>query len=462
MSETAFGLGYQDCHWDDFVSDIANSLRSTEIPLNEHSLTLVTIDGVDDLQARALEISTLELIDSVVDKFKTHAIDRVLFGVVAPGRFCFLHRNDAPLDQTMDWVRTSSIDVDPKEIGLSISRQSFAIGANETDGDVLAAGLAHLVDQFANGGHVPNVSSLSDAAIAAEEFQEVELKAFRTTVLGGSLSIALQPVVRLPDRQIDHYEALARFDPISGGDSPAHYLSLAERAGIIAEFDFAMTQQVLELIDSHTDGSDLPPIAINLSALSLSNAKVLRPLLRLLNRFSMHESRLAFEVTESSNIRNLEPVNFAIQQLRKAGVSVGLDDFGADNADLAILSKLDVDYIKIDGSYIEKLMETPKAKPYLKAITTLCDDLDIGLVAKSVEYEATAAFLSENGIRCAQGFLFGAPQYASSVLMEVCGQGESADDELEETADIEMADAPNDTEAGHYDPQNARELETIE
>ena len=248
------------------------------------------------------------------------------------------------------------------------------------------------------------------------EREKDQIEVFRCTVLDGSLAVALQPVFRLSDRSLDHYEALARFETVTGDESPAKYLNFAENAGLIAEFDYAMANQVINIVRASGDGSALPTVAINLSAKSLSNPRFLNSLVGMLNRDRMVASSLGFEVTGSGDLDNLASINNALQALKRTGACVGLDDFGIGGSDVNIFKRLDVDYLKFDGGYVASISETPRAAAYLKSITQLCDELEIITVAKKVENETDMAFLADNGFGYGQGYLFGKPRLASTVL----------------------------------------------
>jgi EAL domain-containing protein (putative c-di-GMP-specific phosphodiesterase class I) len=406
--------------WDVFAERATKVLAEADPSAGPPSqLSVITLEDLQALEARTLEFSIAELLESAAGKLAALAIDQSLVTLCAPDMLCVVHRPDAPLEDAMAWIGTRATEIDPDEKPMAVSRQMVPLDPGKATHESACAALNHVLEQVAIGARVPEIANLEEGFEALQQHHEMQIKAFRCTVLSGNLSISLQPVVSLPDRKLMHYEALARFQPISDSESPAHYLGLAEKSGLIAEFDYCMAQRVVEMIEAYDHADALPPIAVNLSAVSLTNKRFLRSMLRLLNRHSAVAGALAFEITHSSDLKHAAPVNAAIQHLRQAGAPVGLDDFGAKNADLNMLSRLNVDYVKIDGRYVESLLETPRAKSFLKAITSLCDDLGIETVAKAVETEATAQFLAENGVSCGQGYVFGKPRYAASVLNEL-------------------------------------------
>ena len=129
-------------------------------------------------------------------------------------------------------------------------------------------------------------------------------------------------------------------------------------------------------------------------------------------------------------------------------MAVGLDDFGVAGADVDVLRQLDVNFIKIEGTYIERVRETPRATSFLKAVTGLCADLGITTIAKSVESNEAAAFLAKNGVEFGQGYVFGEPTFATSVLMKHNAEHPRAVVDTEpnsERAEIEVEEADPDT-----------------
>lgn len=425
-------------------------------------LSLIELGGFVGLEMRAPEDEVTGYLRSSVDRLRARAIDGESIGMLGSGKICVIHDPGTSLDGVVKWIDRRAREMDPTGTGLAVSHKAVSLDAGGLiDADALAA-LMHVLGVFANDPGVPDFASLnaSHDALLLDEMERIN--AFRCTVLAGSLAVAFQPVVRLSDRHLDHFEALARFNTFTETDSPAEHLDFAENTGLISEFDYAMANNVIELLHSFEHVPGVPTVAINLSARSLVDRRFMRSLSHLLGRYQRVARQIRFEVTDSCDLVNLEPVNTALQELRRSGAQVGLDDFGVGGADLEVLRRLDVDYVKIDGRYVESILETPRAQSFLKAITGLCNDLGIGTVAKSVETETTHAFLTENGVGFGQGYLFGKPRLATSVLLAHEQNGPEAlnqpldwadepdeDDEDEEDYDDEdYDDEDNDADEG--------------
>jgi len=400
-----------------FSAIAAEKLRTGREFASPCNLSLIDLGGFLGIEMRVSEPDVTNLLKTSVDRLRARAIDGESVGLLGSGKVCVIHDPGTSLDSTVKWIDRQAREVDPTATGLTILHKVVSLDAGVMiDADALAA-LMHVLGQFADEPGVPDVGSLDDSHDALLQDEMERINAFRCTVLAGSLAVAFQPVVRLSDRHLDHYEALARFDTFTDDDSPAEHLDFAENTGLISEFDYAMANNVIEQVDSFSHVDGLPAVAINLSARSLVNRRFMRSLEQLLNRYQRVARLIRFEITDSCDLVNLSPVNAALQELRRTGAKVGLDDFGVGGADLDVLRRLDVDYVKIDGRYVESVLETPRATSFLKAITGLCDDLGIATVAKAVESETICSFLADNGVSFGQGYLFGKPRLATSVLL---------------------------------------------
>ena len=125
---------------------------------------------------------------------------------------------------------------------------------------------------------------------------------------------------------------------------------------------------------------------------------------------------LSLEITESAEIEDLKGVNAAIQEFRRAGFKVALDDFGAGAASFDYLNSFDVDTVKFDGPVVKRAVVTKKGKAFLASMATLCREIDVETIAEMVEDEPLAKFLGECGIELGQGWHFGKPMPAKEAF----------------------------------------------
>lgn len=232
---------------------------------------------------------------------------------------------------------------------------------------------------------------------------------FAQVTASADFLVYFQPIVDSRTGSIHHYEALARFPSICGIESPSEHIRFAEKNGLIAEFDAAMAAKVIDWLATGTPLNRRVRVAVNISGQSINSLSYLARLDGLLRANAWARGRLMFEITESAHLGNLTAANAFIQRLRRQGIPVCLDDFGAGAASFAYLSSLKVDIVKLDGASVRGAQKAPTGEAFLKALVSLCNDLDVSTVAEMIEDEAALNFVRGCGVQYVQGYLFGEP-----------------------------------------------------
>ncbi|MBL6935466.1 MAG: EAL domain-containing protein [Alphaproteobacteria bacterium] len=256
----------------------------------------------------------------------------------------------------------------------------------------------------------------------------------RNVVSDQAFDIAFQPIVDLKTRSIHHYESLTRIIKDGVHTSPFEFIRFAEEVGVVSDFDLAMCRRVVEwLMENRRLGKEYS-VAVNLSGKSIASSEFVTQLLELLRNHKEISDRLLFELTESASIDNLESVNNVIQSPRQEGHRFCLDDFGAGEMAFHYLRAIDVDIVKIDGSYVREALDSKKDKHFLKAISGLSSDLGIETVAEMIEDEQTVDLLDKCGIQFGQGYLFGKPSFDISSFEALYEEEESEDTQQSQTA----------------------------
>ncbi len=221
-----------------------------------------------------------------------------------------------------------------------------------------------------------------------------------------NFKINFQPIVYLADKKISHHEVLVRFE---GTASPYDMIVMGEDVGIAPDIDLSICKQTLKYIDMNRKKTEIGKLAVNLSGASIQSDTFVDKLLSTLKEHPEAAAHLTFEITESSEITDLDKVNNIIQKLRKNNHAVCLDDFGAGAASFQYLQKLHVDGIKIDGAYVKSILSSPRDASMVKNITKMCHELDVYVVAEMIETEEQWRFLNDLGVDKGQGWLFGKP-----------------------------------------------------
>jgi diguanylate cyclase (GGDEF)-like protein len=236
------------------------------------------------------------------------------------------------------------------------------------------------------------------AAMMSEEVQS----ALKT----GRLILAYQPVVDSRSHEIHHYECLLRLRLESGAVIAAGaFVPVVERSGLMRLIDRRALDLALAELSRHPDIA----LAINISAVTTTDASWLRTLNASLKNRPDIAPRLCVELTETIALENIEETAKFVSSLRDLGARVALDDFGAGFTSFRNLRALAVDTVKIDGSFIKDLAGNVDNQVFVRTLMGLADSFGLSTVAECVETAADAAHLAERGVRYLQGYYFGRP-----------------------------------------------------
>ncbi|MBI4183031.1 MAG: EAL domain-containing protein [Proteobacteria bacterium] len=274
----------------------------------------------------------------------------------------------------------------------------------------MAQGIAYTINRFVQegvGGVAHDSLSAGYKAMLKETVGRV--RRFRQVVASDRFRFAFQPVVDLSRWKVHHYEALSRFEEPETGKSPYDTLVFAEDIGLVSEFDLAVCEKAIKVLRQHIKEPGATIIAVNISGRSLINERFVDEFVAMLKKNLDLRRLLMFEITESFEIRRLEAANRLLQEVRRLGFRVCLDDFGAGAAAFQYLRNLGVDFVKIDGSYLHDAFASPVGKSFLKAIASLCNDLNLKTIGEMVEDELAVRLLQEVCVPFGQGYYLGPP-----------------------------------------------------
>jgi diguanylate cyclase (GGDEF)-like protein/PAS domain S-box-containing protein len=231
------------------------------------------------------------------------------------------------------------------------------------------------------------------------------------------IKVLFQPIVRLEDRAIAGFEALARWDhPKLGRLSPAEFISIAEEIGLIVDLGlFVLDHTAKQLAQWQAATRTREPVfaSVNVSSRQLLRHDLIQDLRGVLSRTALARGTLKLEITESLVMENPEHAAQMLTRIKELGAGLSLDDFGTGHSSLAYLQRFPFDTIKIDQSFVRT---TPRGtRPViLRSIIALAHDLGMEVVAEGAETDSDAVELYQLGCEYAQGFAFGEPMTADA------------------------------------------------
>ena len=232
------------------------------------------------------------------------------------------------------------------------------------------------------------------------------------------IKVVYQPIVRLEDRAIAGFEALARWDhPKMGRLSPAEFISIAEEIGLIVDlglFVLERTARQLAAWQALSRGGREPIFAsVNVSSRQLLRHDLIQDLRSVLGRTALARGTLKLEITESLVMENPEHAAQILTRIKELGAGLSLDDFGTGHSSLAYLQRFPFDTIKIDQSFVRTT--TRGTRPViLRSIIAMAHDLGMEVVAEGAETDSDAVELYQLGCEYAQGYAFGEPMSAEA------------------------------------------------
>ena len=225
------------------------------------------------------------------------------------------------------------------------------------------------------------------------------------------LTLHYQPVIDLANGHTVATEALVRLNGDEGVLPAEYFIRLAEDTGLVGDLDAWALGHALHQAARHSrsNGRAGPPVSVNVSARLLSDTRFVASVASSLEQAALDGPALALEVTERALMDARATITHNLRAVRELGVSIGLDDFGTGMSSLTSLRRLPLDFLKIDGSLVRGLDQSPEDETFVRAVVELAHGLGLVVVAEGVESEEQRARLLGLGCDRGQGYLFGSP-----------------------------------------------------
>ena len=220
-----------------------------------------------------------------------------------------------------------------------------------------------------------------------------------------------QPVVLAKNGKICGAEALARWiDPEYGFMSPAAFVPTLEEYHLIHKLDMYIMECVCkDLKQAREENHPLIPVSINFSRLDFELTDPVAELNECIQKYGITKDQIHVEITETALADSGKKIQDAMEQFRKQGYALWLDDFGSGYSGLNVLKDFNFDMMKIDMKFLSKFSENQKTQPILTSIIALAQKIGMQTLTEGVETEDAYKFLKEAGCQRLQGYLFGKP-----------------------------------------------------
>lgn len=225
------------------------------------------------------------------------------------------------------------------------------------------------------------------------------------------LFLEYQPQLDIATGKIVGAEALVRWnDPQRGRVPPGDFIPIAEASGLIVELGgWVLREACRQAAAWQASGMGVGRVAVNISALQFEQSDFVDIVGEVLNETGLSPAALELELTESVFVSNTEEALDAMRRIKALGVQLALDDFGTGYSSLAYLSRMPIDVIKIDRSFVQAALEDESARSIVRAVLALAWGLERKTIAEGVETREQFEMLRELGCHEIQGFWLSRP-----------------------------------------------------
>ncbi|MBO0334851.1 GGDEF domain-containing protein [Sneathiella sp. CAU 1612] len=392
----------------DFLK-LADSQMATAAEAGQKTeLTLLQLNGLSDLQERLGEDGVGNFLDQIGVILRRYSLGGDSAGRLDGDKYGVVHSASIDGKDFEEKISELSKEVDPKG-NFSIQSSTVDLLKGTLSANNATQALMYVINRFVDSDTEEfNIKSLAEGMDNRLEKTMNRMLALKSVFQNYKFKLVYQPIVTIEDKELHHYEVLSRF---KDGESPYEPVVFAEETGIIQDLDLGVAKKVKDkLLEIQKRGDILPKLAINVSGNSLDSDIFIESLVTLFRDNDEIRESIGLEITETSQIKDLERADKVIGSLRSTGMEISLDDMGSGSASFQYIRSLTVDYIKIDGSYIKEVLTSKRDAAILKALSRLCQELSIGTIAEMVETKDQLHVLNVLGVKYGQGWYFGKPQ----------------------------------------------------
>jgi diguanylate cyclase (GGDEF)-like protein len=243
----------------------------------------------------------------------------------------------------------------------------------------------------------------------------------RSGLLHKEFLLHFQPVINLQSGHMVGAEALIRWrHPSRGMIAPGEFIPAAEKSGIIVEIGSWVVQEACRQMAAW-QAQGLPEfvLAINLSPLQFRKGDIVAVVAKALEESGLAPRLLELEITESALIHDTEKFVVMLHSLKSLGVRIAIDDFGTGYSNLTYLQRFKVDKLKIDQSFVMRLLDGTQEKAIVRAIIQMAHSLELATTAEGIEEQAIYDLLHEFGCHYGQGYHIARPMSADNLVQFV-------------------------------------------
>mgnify|MGYP001199003830 FL=1 len=366
-----------------------------------------------------------KLLKEISTIFRQYVNSNDLLARIGGDEFCMIFRNQSiedvskRLDKLLGAISSYRFVYDDKLFFVGASIGVIEINENTQSAEALIKAADNACYKAKHlGRNRYFICRENDSQMAIDDSDNQVLNALHQALQSDGFELYSQAILPLtvPSEtqaaQLQHYEILLRLNDNDGGlISPGLFIPLAERHGLMNKVDLWVVDNTLKMLEQNPAHIDnVGKVAINLSGITLGDEMALHKITQRMQSTSVPAEKICFEITETTAVTNLNAAKRFISSLRDIGCSFALDDFGAGMSSFTYLKHLDVDYVKIDGSFVRNIVHDPIDHATVTAINNIAHSMGKQTVAEFVVDSATADVLRELKVDYGQGFALDKPK----------------------------------------------------
>jgi len=376
-------------------------------------LVLVQIDGFDMLE-KFYNLTTVDKIEKMFGfKLLSYLPKEYKFDNVynlENGRYALLTNLDEfmstqitvadYLKQFTDNVKKAVLDIDGIEYDVSISL-SYAMGKYMLYEDA-KAGLSEAIEKNIIVCH-SNDFSIKHQMEAKKNLDVIKM--VKVALDNYNIVSYFQPIINNATQEVEKYESLVRLVDEEGNIfTPYQFLNISKKGVYYNRITERVLENSFKMLHSIKT-----KLSINLSILDIEKEEMRLNIYNLLDEYEQDCDRLVFELLEDESVRDFKVIKTFIQNVKKRGVCIAIDDFGAGYSNFERLLEFEPDLIKIDGSLIKNIMNNEYNQNIVETIVSFAKKQNIHTIAEFVETKEIFEYLHGLGVDYSQGYYFGKP-----------------------------------------------------
>ena len=236
-----------------------------------------------------------------------------------------------------------------------------------------------------------------------------KLKFLKEALRDNNIMPFYQPILDLKRNKIEKYEVLMRIHDKGDYLPPFKYITLAEKYGMIEELDIRILERALAY-KKEIDTEDKLVFSFNVSGTLLNDNAYLKKATGIIKKYNIQSENIIFEITETERIFNVDGLIQNMNEYKRQGYRFAIDDFGESYSSISYLKNIPVDYIKIDGSFINDIHQKEENLYLVKSIVNMAKAYKKTTIGEFVESEEVLNIIKDIDIDFAQGYHVGKPQ----------------------------------------------------